>query len=169
MYVFCLHKHEDQATVNPLLIEQWNFYLMPTTKLNERFKNQKTATLSALVKAGAELCSYEKLAERIHALVRGEWTAFLCLLHRNHCVVTSKWADISARLDIIKTIPKPLANSANLCYNTNNLPRPCITHDPTGGIFDHRTDHRWLWSGRRQSTRECQRAQKPALSRNKNA
>jgi len=72
MYVFCLHKHEDQATVNPLLIEQWNFYLMPTTKLNERFKNQKTATLSALVKAGAELCSYEKLAERIHALVRGE-------------------------------------------------------------------------------------------------
>lgn len=72
IYVFCLHKHEDQATVNPLLIEQWDFYLMPTAKLNERFKSQKTATLSALVKAGAEPCSYEKLAERIHALVRGE-------------------------------------------------------------------------------------------------
>ena len=72
IYVFCLHKHEDQATVNPLLIEQWEFYLMPTAKINEHFKNQKTVTLSALVKAGAEICLYEKLADRIHALVRNE-------------------------------------------------------------------------------------------------
>lgn len=72
IYVFCLHKHEDQATVNPLLIEQWDFYLMPTTKLNEHFKAQKTAALSALIKAGAELCSYEKLDERIRALFRGK-------------------------------------------------------------------------------------------------
>lgn len=72
IYVFCLHKHEDQATVNPLLIEQWDFYLMPTAKLNEHFKTQKTVTLSALIKAGAELCPYEKLAERVRALIRGE-------------------------------------------------------------------------------------------------
>ena len=58
--------------MNPLLIEQWDFYLMPTAKLNEHFKTQKTVTLSALIKAGAELCSYEKLAERIHALIRGK-------------------------------------------------------------------------------------------------
>ena len=36
-------------------------------------------------------------------------------------------------------------------------------------LSDHRIDHRWLWSGRRQRTRECQRAQKPALFRTKNA
>ena len=58
--------------MNPLLIELWDFYLMPTEKLNEHFKTQKTVTLSALIKAGAELCSYEKLAERVRALIRGE-------------------------------------------------------------------------------------------------
>ena len=36
-------------------------------------------------------------------------------------------------------------------------------------LFDHRIDHRWPRSGRRQRTRECQRAQKAALFRNKNA
>ena len=58
--------------MNPLLIEQWDFYLMPTAKLNEHFKAQKTVALSALIKAGAEICPYGKLAERIHTLVRGE-------------------------------------------------------------------------------------------------
>ncbi len=69
IYVFCLHKHKEQETINPLLIEQWDFYLMPTIKLNEYFKNQKSATLSALIKAGAELCEYEKLSERIQAIM----------------------------------------------------------------------------------------------------
>ena len=77
-------------------------------------------------------------------------TAFLCLQHRNHCVVTSKRADISVRLDMLKTIPKPLAKSAGLCYNTKNLPWPCITHDFTGGFSDHRTDHRRFRSTRNQ-------------------
>ena len=30
---------------------------------------------------------------------------------------------------MIATFPKPLAKSADVCYNTNNLPQPCITHD----------------------------------------
>lgn len=72
IYVFCLHNHTIQETANPLLIEQWDFYLMPTAKLNEHFGNRKTATLRALIKAGAELCEYEQLSERIAALVRND-------------------------------------------------------------------------------------------------
>ena len=30
---------------------------------------------------------------------------------------------------MIETSAKPLAKSADVCYNTNNLPQPCITHD----------------------------------------
>ena len=77
--------------------------------------------------------------------------------------------NVSVPISMIATFPKPLAKSMGLCYNTNNLPRPCITHASTGGISDHRTDHIWLRSGRRQRTRECQRAQKSALFRSKNS
>ena len=76
--------------------------------------------------------------------------------------------NVSVPISMPTKFPNPLAKSAHLCYNTNNLPQPCITHGFTGGISDHRTDHIWLWSTRRQRTRECQRAQKTALFRSKN-
>ena len=34
IYVFCVHKHTDQDTINPLDIVQWDFYLLPTRILN---------------------------------------------------------------------------------------------------------------------------------------
>ena len=70
IYVFCVHKHTEQETLNPLEISQWDFYLMPTATLDIKFGAQKTATLSALIKAGAELCEYHQLKERISELNR---------------------------------------------------------------------------------------------------
>lgn len=68
IYVFCVHKHQDQETIDPLQLTQWDFYLMPTKQLNEKFGSQKTVSLSVLQKAGAELCSYDQLCTRIHTL-----------------------------------------------------------------------------------------------------
>lgn len=70
IYVFCVHKHQEQATANPLLISQWDFYLLPTGVINETFGGQKTVSLSALIKAGAEKCRYCDLAGRISELAR---------------------------------------------------------------------------------------------------
>ncbi len=70
IYVFCVHKHKDQATVDPLQISQWDFYLMPTATLNEKFGNQKTASLSALIKAGAQMCEFHNLADKIRELMK---------------------------------------------------------------------------------------------------
>jgi len=69
IYVFCLHKHTDLSTLDPLQISQWDFYLMPTQMINERFDKQKTVTLSALLKEGAEKCEYKDLRDRIHYLL----------------------------------------------------------------------------------------------------
>ena len=69
IYVFCVHNHTEQATANPLIISQWDFYLMPTKALNEKFGSQKTVTLDALIRAGAEKCCYEALARRISELI----------------------------------------------------------------------------------------------------
>lgn len=70
IYVFCVHKHTEQETINPLDISQWDFYLLPTKLINSKFQSQKTATLSALIKAGAELCEYCNLSQRITQLCR---------------------------------------------------------------------------------------------------
>ena len=61
VYVFCLHKHVEQETLNPLLLEQWEFYVLPTSVINDRFGLQKTVSLSALIKAGARMCKYNEL------------------------------------------------------------------------------------------------------------
>ena len=36
VYVFCLLKHKDKDTVNPLNTEQWEFYVVPTCRINEK-------------------------------------------------------------------------------------------------------------------------------------
>lgn len=76
IYVFCLHKHTAQATADPLLISQWDFYLLSTAMINEKFGEQKSASLSALIQAGAELCPYEDLQQRIHELVSSKKSCF---------------------------------------------------------------------------------------------
>lgn len=65
IYVFCLHKHTEQETADPLQLSQWDFYLLPTAVINQTFGTQKSASLSALIQAGAERCPYERLRQRI--------------------------------------------------------------------------------------------------------
>lgn len=45
-YVFALLTHTDQATVNPMDVSQWQFYLLPTSVLDVR--SQKKISLQAL-------------------------------------------------------------------------------------------------------------------------
>jgi len=65
IYVFCLLKHKDQATVNPLDLNQWDFYVLPTAVLNELMPRRKTLTLSGVIKCGAVLCDFSHLHETI--------------------------------------------------------------------------------------------------------
>lgn len=71
MYVFCVHKHTDIKTANPLDLSQWDFYLLPTFVLNEKLGNNKTASLGKLLEIGAEICPYEELHKRIVELISG--------------------------------------------------------------------------------------------------
>jgi len=48
IYVFCLLKHKDKSTVNPLLLEQWIFYVISTKKINKIFGDKNTIQLKSL-------------------------------------------------------------------------------------------------------------------------
>ena len=50
VYVFCLYAETDLDKVDPLDLGKWEFYVIPTAKLNERCGTQKDITLSSLEK-----------------------------------------------------------------------------------------------------------------------
>lgn len=71
IYVFCVHNVKDKNDkMNTLDLSQWDFYLLPTSVLDEKLRKQKTATLYKLLKIGAEICPYEKLHKRIVELCK---------------------------------------------------------------------------------------------------
>ncbi|MFF7986756.1 hypothetical protein ACFZDK_48095 [Streptomyces sp. NPDC007901] len=49
VYVFCLLHHQDKKTLDPLDLDQWTFYVLPTRVLDERCPAQRSIRLSSLV------------------------------------------------------------------------------------------------------------------------
>ena len=66
VYVFCLHNYEyrDEG-LNPLDMNQWDFYVIATKKLDEIMPTQKTVTLSKLKRLNAMHCDYDNLKHTI--------------------------------------------------------------------------------------------------------
>ncbi|WP_236408161.1 hypothetical protein [Microaerobacter geothermalis] len=65
VYVFCVLKHIDQATLNPLDLSQWEFYVLSTAVLNKAVPGQKTISLNKLLNIGAKKCEYAMLYKTI--------------------------------------------------------------------------------------------------------
>lgn len=60
VYVFCHLKHEDQETINPLKMEQWDFYVLPTFRLDNYERSQSSITINSL-KRLTEQIKYNEL------------------------------------------------------------------------------------------------------------
>lgn len=69
IYVFCLLKHKDQATIDPLNLDQWEFYVVPTDTINNYKRSESSITLNSLQKL-TDAVSYEKLKEVINGFKR---------------------------------------------------------------------------------------------------
>ena len=65
VYVFALLAHRDQATIDPLNLDQWRFYVAETSRINESLGSQATITLSSLEKLCGEGASFSELRERV--------------------------------------------------------------------------------------------------------
>ncbi len=48
VYVFCILKHRDSATLNPLNLDQWTFLVLPTSVLDQNKPHQKSIGLNSL-------------------------------------------------------------------------------------------------------------------------
>ncbi|MDE2706087.1 MAG: hypothetical protein OXI35_13540 [Gemmatimonadota bacterium] len=69
IYVFCLHKHRDKETLDPLDVSQWDFYILPTAALEREAKEQKTIGLASLERLGARKVSFGQIHDTIRDLL----------------------------------------------------------------------------------------------------
>lgn len=67
-YVFCLLHHRDKETINPLNLNQWKFYILPTKELNSKKTKQKTIRLSELIKLQVTECCYNELKSAVESI-----------------------------------------------------------------------------------------------------
>ncbi len=65
IYVFCVLKHKDKNTIDPLNMEQWEFYVLPTNILNRKFKDSKKIGLSVLQGLQPKPYTFDELGARI--------------------------------------------------------------------------------------------------------
>ncbi len=79
VYVFALLAHQDQMTLDPLDVSQWEFYVVPTATLDGRERSQHSITLKSLRDLHGEPVVYADLrrtigeAAAVHdAMVAGE-------------------------------------------------------------------------------------------------
>jgi hypothetical protein len=67
VYVFCVLRPTDKATVDPLDVDQWDFYIMSTNQLNAAVGAQKRISLGSLLRQGPAKCSFAELSTCVEA------------------------------------------------------------------------------------------------------
>ena len=66
IYIFCLLKHLDKSTLNPLDLDQWEFYILPTSILNAKVPIQKKIRLNSLLKLNPLKTNFDGIKEAIN-------------------------------------------------------------------------------------------------------
>jgi hypothetical protein len=63
VYIFCLLKHQNKETIDPMNLDQWKFYVLSAKLLDEKLPTQKTISLARLLKLKPIVARYEDLAD----------------------------------------------------------------------------------------------------------
>jgi len=65
IYVFCLLNGVTREEANPLVLENWDFYVIPTSVINSKCGENDSISLNRIKKLGYEKVTYNKLREEI--------------------------------------------------------------------------------------------------------
>ncbi|MBE6069361.1 MAG: hypothetical protein E7211_16980 [Clostridium lundense] len=72
VYVFCLLKNSDRVTIDPLKIDQWEFYIVSTEKLNNEKGAQKSIGLNPLLKLDPIVTDYKGIKKGVLDAVKNK-------------------------------------------------------------------------------------------------
>lgn len=65
VYVFALLKHKEKNSIDPLNLNQWEFFVLPTEVLNLRQRSQHSITLKSLERLSGESVNYFELKDAL--------------------------------------------------------------------------------------------------------
>ena len=68
VYVFALLKHKDKATIDPMEVQQWGFYVLPTEVLNDKLTDQRQICLSKLLELNPTCVAFGHVADVIGSI-----------------------------------------------------------------------------------------------------
>ena len=68
VYVFCLLKHKDKNTLNALDLDQWEFYILEASVLNEKYSTHNSIGLVNLQKLNPCKARYEEIASCVEKI-----------------------------------------------------------------------------------------------------
>ena len=71
IYVFCLFAEEDRSRANPMVLDQWRFYVVPTAAIDEQLGDQRKISLQGLSRIGAIECSYDEIRPTVDRIAAG--------------------------------------------------------------------------------------------------
>lgn len=77
VYVFALLAHLEHTTIDPLNLNQWDFFVLPTETLNQRERSQHSITLKSLEALSKGKVGYDDLRKRVIAA------------YEEHCVLVN--------------------------------------------------------------------------------
>lgn len=69
VYVFVLLIHQEKPKLDPLNMEQWEFYVLPTAVLDKKFRTQKVITFAALQRLHPNSAKFGHIAETIEQVM----------------------------------------------------------------------------------------------------
>ena len=75
VYVFALLAHTNQETIDPLDVDQWQFFVLPTAILDARTRSQHSITLPTLHQLSGGPVSYSDLGQKVRMAAGSGGTA----------------------------------------------------------------------------------------------
>lgn len=69
IYVFCLFANPDRKTANPMALDQWQFYIVPTQTINEKCGNRRSITLSGISRLGFDPCKFGEIKASVDFII----------------------------------------------------------------------------------------------------
>lgn len=74
IYVFCLFANSDRGTADPMDLDQWRFYIVPTKTIDDQLGDQRKISIQGLERIGAALCGFGGIKPVVDELAsRIEW------------------------------------------------------------------------------------------------
>lgn len=69
VYVFCLLKEKNRDLVNPLNLDQWDFFILATEQINQEKGMQKMIGINSLLKMNPIVASYGELGAAVQKVM----------------------------------------------------------------------------------------------------